>query len=144
MIDETSRPYSADYSEGGSIDGGVVKALLTILCAAMILLSGTLYLLTYSGSLDSLSVINLTVIVFNGLVIAAMYGMPRPVRSLFLFLALVDVLLALTAGGCTISLSGGDTQLLQLGLLLGGAFLLKGVLTFAMANRLRSGTGDTS
>jgi hypothetical protein len=115
-----------------------VKVLLTILCGLMILFSGGCFL-ALGGTGNPFALVNLLILVPNILVIAALYGLSNPIRPVFIALAVVDFLVALIIGGLALATSGTNIQVQLIGLLIAIAFVAKGVFTWSVSNRSRTG-----
>jgi hypothetical protein len=111
-----------------------MKVLLVALCVVTGLFGGGCALM--AGSLGTpavpLTLIPGTVFLFNLLVIIAVVGWGNPWKPAFYTLAVVDYLIAaaVLVSLLAASISGGAQDILAWAILMGGAFALKGWLTW--------------
>ncbi len=111
-----------------------MKVLLSILCGTVILFVGGCVMSLGSGG-GPIIWASWAVVIANLLMIAAMWGMPGQMRALFIGMAVLDLGVALLAGGVTLFNSGTDRELLFWGLLVALAFLVKAGLSYKMSRR---------
>jgi hypothetical protein len=113
-----------------------MKILLAILCAIMVLFGGgcALTLLAFLGNDSSggglLVLIPLAVLVFNMLVLVAIFGWSNPWLPAFYILAVVDIIVAASTIIAYAAFSANDPTMLPWSLLMAGGFGLKGWLTW--------------
>jgi hypothetical protein len=108
-----------------------MKTLLIALCIIMLLFGGGCAI-TLGGFNETgpLILIPIAVAVFNGLVLAALFGWSTPFRPAFYVLIAADVLIAAATLIGTLGFSSGDTSIIPWGLAMALAFGLKGFLTW--------------
>lgn len=117
-----------------------MKVLLAILCGLMALFGGGCAL-ALSQMEGALSFIPLVVLVFNGLVLAAIFGWKNPWKPAFYVLAVVDALVALVVGLAVLSWGTGDQFVFGWGAAIAAGFALKGLLTWRFVRSLGSPAG---
>lgn len=107
-----------------------MKVMLALLCIVMLLFGGgcALTLGGYGGG--ALVLIPIAVAVFNGLVLAALFGWSEPWRPAFYILAIADVIVAIGTLIAAFSIATSDQSVLPWGLAMAGGFGLKGFLTW--------------
>lgn len=111
-----------------------MKVLLSILCGTVILFVGGCVMSFGSGG-GPIIWASWAVVVVNLLMIAAMWGLSGRMRALFVGMAVLDLAVALLAGGVTLYNAGTDGELLFWGLLAALAFLVKAGLSYKMSRR---------
>jgi hypothetical protein len=114
-----------------------MKIILAILCLLMVLFGGGCALMTggFGGQLNAVPV---AVAIFNGFVLAALFGWANPWKPAFYVLAVADILIAIAVMVAAIGFSGADPTLMPWAMLLAGAFALKGALTWFYVRSLPS------
>ena len=88
------------------------------------------------GQVGPLVLLPLGIFVFNGLILAALWGWKKPWRPAFYILGAVDILVALGIGLSFLPSLNDPSGFGGLLLLLCGAFALKGVLTILYAKKV--------
>ena len=111
-----------------------MKVLLSILCGTVILFVGGCVMSFASGG-GPIIWASWAVVVVNLLMIAAMWGFSGRLRALFIGMAVLDLAVALLAGGVTLYNAGTDDELLFWGLLTALAFLVKAGLSYVISKR---------
>ena len=111
-----------------------MKILLSILCGIIVLFVGGC-VMSLGGGGGPIIWASWAIVIANLLLIAAMWGMPGPMRALFIAMAVLDVAVALLLGGVVLAESGSDPGLLFWGLLIAVAFLVKAGFSYKMSRR---------
>jgi len=106
-----------------------MKVLLAIFCAMMLLFAGGCAI-SLGGSVGPLSLLPIAAVVLNGFVLAAIFGWSKAAPVVFYILVALDAILAVGLSIALVSYGSSDPTIYPWGLLLIGAFVLKGVLTW--------------
>lgn len=112
-----------------------MKIVLTILCGLMALFGGGCALMIANGA-GTITLLPLAILIFNALILFALWGWKTPWRPAFYILGIIDLLIA--AGfAIAVAASGRDAQYIAVPFLMAAAvFALKGALTLIYAQKV--------
>jgi hypothetical protein len=114
-----------------------MKIVLTIFCVLLAVFGGGCAIML-GGQVGPLVLLPLGILVFNGLILAALWGWKKPWRPAFYILGVIDLLIALGLGIVLVPMIANYGSMDLLLVVPCAAFALKGVLTLMYARNVSS------